>query len=47
MLHPGITQLDPMLSQQLLVKVPHIEIKVLFLVKPQRFFHLRQRHPLL
>ena len=32
--HPGVAQLDLMLTLQLLVKVVHVEIKILLLIKP-------------
>jgi hypothetical protein len=32
LLHPGVTQADVMLTAQLLVKVPHVKVKVLLLV---------------
>ncbi len=38
-LHPRVTQLDVMVRDQLLVKMPHIEIEVLLLVQPQHFLH--------
>src|SRR5215475_13078751 len=46
LLHPGVTQLNLVFTLQLLVKVTHVEVKVLFLVEPQYFFYRSQRHSL-
>jgi len=35
LLHPGVTQLDLVFCSQLLVKVLHVEVKVLLLIQPQ------------
>src|SRR6516165_5886422 len=46
LLHPGVTQPHVMLFTQLLVKMPHVEIRVLLLIQPQDLFHGCQRYPL-
>jgi hypothetical protein len=43
-LHPRVTQPDVVLLSQLLVKMPHVEIRILLLIQPQNLFlllHLR------
>jgi len=35
LLHPGVTQVNVVLAAQLLVKVKHVKVEVLFLVQPQ------------
>src|ERR1700736_1952407 len=45
LLHPGVTQFDPVLGLQLLVKVLHVQIKILFPVQREHFLHRRHRHP--
>ncbi len=45
-LHPRVTQLEIVFFHQLLVKVPHVEVKVLLLVQTQYFLHSLKRHPL-
>lgn len=44
--HPGVTQVDVVFAVQLLVKVPHVEVKVLLLVQAQHGLHCLERHPL-
>src|SRR5436309_8753157 len=38
LLDPAIAQLDAMLLLELLVEVPHVEVKVLLLIQPQYIF---------
>jgi len=38
--------MDPVLGAELLVKMAHVEVKVLLPVKPQHLLSLRQRHTL-
>lgn len=43
-LNPRVTQLDLMFAPQLLVKVLHVEVVVLFLIQAQYFLRGRHRH---
>src|SRR5215831_10778486 len=43
--HPGVTQLDPMLGLQLLMKVLHVQIEILLPVQREHLLHRRHRHP--
>src|SRR5450631_2540650 len=43
-LHPAVADLHLVLFLQLLVKVPHVQIEILFPIQPQDFFHHCQRH---
>src|ERR1700726_1054617 len=45
LLHPGVTQFDPVLSLQLFVKVLHVQIEILLPVQREHFLHRRHRHP--
>ena len=45
LLRPGVTQLDPVLGLQLLVKVPPVQIEILLPVQRQHSLHRGQRHP--
>src|ERR1700719_1741418 len=45
LLHPGVTQFDPVLGLQLLVKVLHVQIEILLPVQREHFLHRRHRHP--
>ena len=44
-LHPGITELEAVLFPQLLVEVPHVQIKILLTIQFQHFLDYGQRHP--
>ncbi len=43
-LYPGIAQMDPVLAAELLVKMAHVQVKVLLPVKPQHLLGLPQWH---
>src|SRR6516225_5249301 len=45
LLHPGITQLDPVLGLQLLLKVLHVQIEVLLPIQRKHSLHCGHRHP--
>src|ERR1700690_3778975 len=45
LLHPGVTQFDPVLGLQLLVKVLHVQIEIFFPVQCEHFLHRRHRYP--
>src|ERR1700757_3156617 len=45
LLHPAVTQCDPVLGLQLLVKVLHVQIEILLPVQGEHFLHCRHRHP--
>src|ERR1019366_4158150 len=42
--HPAVADLYLVLFPQLLVKVPHVQIEILFPIQPQNFLHHRQWH---
>ena len=45
LLHPGVAQFDAVLGLQLLVKMSHIEIKILLPIESQHLLHRLHRHP--
>src|SRR5579872_5675832 len=45
LLYPGVTQFDPVLGLQLLVKMLHVQIEILFPVQREHFLHRRHRYP--
>src|SRR5205807_8255640 len=45
LLHPGVTQFDPVLSLQLLVKMLHVQIEILLPVQREHSLHRHHRHP--
>src|SRR5258708_5401341 len=45
LLHPGVAQLDAMLSFQLLVKMLYVHVEILLPVEREYFLHGCQRHP--
>src|SRR6185312_6695955 len=45
LLHPGVTQLDPVLGLQLLVKMLHVQIEIFFSIQREHLLYRRHRHP--
>src|ERR1019366_2166663 len=44
-LHPGVAELDFVCAVQLLVKMPHVQIKMPIAVESQHLLHQGHRHP--
>src|SRR5437660_2842730 len=44
LLHPGVTQFDPVFGLQLLVKMLHVQIKIFFPVEPQYLLYRLHRN---